>query len=209
MKAATYSAQIKILVLSCFIFVAFPIILTLLIPIFVCRYFVGVMKQIFRRDLGELIEARSTIFAVDDFFGKPCNTNGAGIVLGGHLSVEELRNHFRERISEAKHGSTKLFPELEQYPAKWMGFFFWKPEKNFRLDEHIKEYDGPIEFERLNEETASEILLELLKRPFLPGKSPWELYTMPNYEIDGDPTPHISKTLFIIRIHHCLVKTFI
>lgn len=188
--------RIKIFFVSCIIAVILPVILTLFLPVYVIRYFVSVMKRIFRKDLGNLVNARSAVFAVDDLWHKPRATLVVYSVLNGHLSLEKFQTTFRKRILEANGGSAKPYPELEQFPSSWMGFLFWKSEKKFSLNEHIKEYNGPVKFKQLNEEVGLEIGEELVKRPFLHGKSPWEMYLLPNYEIQGDPSPHIPKTLF-------------
>ena len=199
----TVFTEILILTLSCINLVTFPLLLLTFQPIFLYRYLISKLSKFCKPELGKILNARSMVFAVDDLYVKPRAPLVLVSFVEGILNIEDFRTHFQEKILEGKNLNGELkHPELQQYIFPWMGFYFWKWDPNFDLTNHIREYEGPIQYDFLNDRVITDIAAELVFKPFVREQSPWEILLFPNCRLENDERPGVPKSTFIIRIHH-------
>jgi hypothetical protein len=171
-------------------------------PIFLFRKSVTFYAKRFRPDLGNIHTTRSTLTSVHDVYTNPkCNVLAETISnvnpenLDLLVIVDTLREQFRSRVLEATMINGELqYPELRQYVYKWMGFMFWRWDKSFDLNNHIKieSKHGPC-----NRYKIDKIKQSLLIKPWTRGRSPWEFILVPNYS-DEDGAQKII-ILFIFQ----------
>ena len=97
-----------------------------------------------------------------------------------------------------------MYEELEQSWTRFLGYAFFKNEKNFDLSNHIGVYDRAGDSNLTSPCTEKElmrIVAGLSSKPWRRDVSPWELLLVPNYAEEGSST---AKTVFILRIHHAM-----
>ncbi|CAL8092105.1 unnamed protein product [Orchesella dallaii] len=175
-------------------------------PIYIFRLVVILLAKLFRPDLGEIVNALSSIFVHDLFSGKRprCNLI-VPMTLQGHWTPEE----FKEIIHE-KWIKDRFYQKFCQYPYPWLGFMFWKNDsENFNLNNHIA-YHKSSSGTTTSTEKLNELVENLLNEPFSPERSPWELHYVANYKNTQDKVNTSDEPTFalVLKIHHCLADGF-
>ena len=88
---------------------------------------------------------------------------------------------------------------------------FWKWDKNFSLNHHIRVYDNQEPELKLPEVCTEEDLKRvtggLISRPFPEGRSPWEILLIPKYRA-GDNESGKEQTVIVFRIHHAMADGY-
>jgi len=174
-----------------------PLALVLLLPIYLHRYLAGKFAKVLRPDLGKMLTALSTNFSNDRLHvHSECFTLTIH-TLKGHLPLSSVQNLFATRALDSRFpDGTLRYPELKQYPYKWMGFYFWKPETNFNIQEHILQLPQKQD-EYLTRQNIRRIVQDLHAKPFAVHKSPWEvLMAYSNHPVEG------KQTLYLVKIFH-------
>jgi hypothetical protein len=161
-----------------------PFILLISLPIFLCRLVVKFSAPIFRSDLGKMLQTRGQLFAVDGMFTEPkCNILSS-FVLEGDVDIEEVKAKLLGSVLERKtaDGLKPRYPEFMQYLVKWGGYFFWKDDKEFKLERHIKVMDTGGD---VTEEEMRAIGCTLLQNKWEEGHPLWECFMVKNYVGNG------------------------
>ncbi|ODM92649.1 hypothetical protein Ocin01_14035 [Orchesella cincta] len=172
-----------------FTIVILPVFLFLMVPCYIYRFIVAQLAKVLNPGLGKLLCTRSALCAVDDLYTYPkCTLLGVAIV-GGEVDAEQMREAMVRKVIEAKgkHGN-HIYPEFQQFFHQWMGFLFWKWEKDFRIEEHITYYEPS-----LNHQVNDKELVQL--RHDLADLIP------ENDDGTGGPYPG-PKSVVIVRLHH-------
>lgn len=153
------------------------------------------------------------------------------LALKGEPSIDLIRNVWQKEVLEGrnKHGELSYL-KLFYYFESWMGFTFWKWEKDFSLENHIRMFDPSDIDPNNNSDTVTEEQLmtcmgSLATRPFPQGISPWEVLVIRKYKrkpsdlhTDYRQTVHI-KTIdtefekdieyaVVLRIHHAIADGY-
>lgn len=194
-----------------FMIIVIPVFIVLMVPCYIYRYIVAQLAKVINPTLGKLLCTRSALCAVDDLYSYPkCTLLGVAIV-GGDVDAVSMRKQMTDKVINAKdkHGK-HIYPEFQQYFSQWLGFLFWKWEKNFNIDEHITYYEPSLNKE-VGDKELTELRQHLVKKPYVKGMSPWEIVLVKNYtpsyiipeNDDGTGGPHQGpKSVVIIRLHH-------
>ena len=207
-----YSAWFNLMILFALILtlLALPPMLLVLSLIYLFRLFVFHTSSYFRPDLGKMLSTRSSIFGSDLIYQRPlCSLIGKH-VYEGQFETDHVKQMIDEHWIKAKRPDGELRnPELTQCVTQWLGFYFWKSDPNFDLENHVKvltagtETNGVMTDAKLNE-----IMSGLIVKPFERNRSPWGLYLIPNYipDDDGSVVNNNSggesvKAKFVILIH--------
>jgi hypothetical protein len=199
----TIFTEILICVLAFLNFFFIPLLILSFLPIYVFRYTVYLSSKVVKPQLGKILNFRSSLFATDDIYNKPRAPLISVNFLEGVLGLEDFRTRFLTRIIQGKNLNGELtHPELQQYISTWMGFYFWKWDRAFNIQKHIREYDGPVKFDVFTEQVAAEISADIVAQPFVRHQSPWEIFVFPNGRVESDGKPEVPQSAIMIRIHH-------
>ncbi|CAL8074902.1 unnamed protein product [Orchesella dallaii] len=194
-----------------FTIIIIPVFLLFMVPCYIYRFIVAQLAKVLNPGLGKLLCTRSALCAVDDLYTFPkCTLLGVAIV-GGEVDAEQMREAMMKKVIEAKdkHGH-HIYPEFQQYFSQWLGFLFWKWEKDFRMDEHITYYEPSLN-KQVDDKELVQLRHDLVKKPYVNGKSPWEIVLVKNYvpsylipeNDDGTGGPYPGpKSVVIVRLHH-------
>jgi hypothetical protein len=161
-----------------------PIILILCLPIFMCRLVVKFSAPLLRPDLGKMLQTRGQLFAVDETFSEPKCNIVLWMVVEGDVDMKEGKAKLLESVLEKKmsDGQEMRYPELKQYLVKWGGYFFWKEDKEFKLERHINVMDTGKD---VGEEEVTSIAEALLQKKWEEGHPLWEGVVVKNYVGNG------------------------
>ena len=212
---------LKTSVFTCFIFAFFVLVSPLVIGVILFRFFVSKCLIHLNNGVSKILTSGAHIFAADDVTGNPNVNVIIMLTFKGPISVEEVRDLFHQRILDLKTAKGDFFyPELQQSYHRWLGFIFWKWDKNFSVTDHIRLYDYD-DLDWTNNEVDEGDLIRirptLMKKGWKENKSPWEFLLIPNYCDDesvanflGDSSESCSDnkvknkngTALIFRFHH-------
>ncbi|CAG7731709.1 unnamed protein product [Allacma fusca] len=141
-------------------------------------------------------------------YSKPNKTLNVTITfcIKGNLTPERLRQLFTENImnNKTKEGQS-TFERLQQTWTTYLGYTFWKTDRNFNLKNHIREYDydGELSFPNPCQDSGlARVVGQLVGLPWEKNQSPWEILLAK----DCHPTNSLEqqKTYFILRMDHVL-----
>ncbi|ODM97805.1 hypothetical protein Ocin01_08879 [Orchesella cincta] len=196
--------------ISCAVFLVLLVCST---PVYIFRLLAIQVAKWFRPDLGEILNALSSILSNDLFSGKvPRCTLVVPMTLQGHWTLEELREIILERWIKArdKNNGELIYQKFCQYPYRWLGFTFWKQDENFDLNHHIHYHENS--FEIVYSEKLNELVESLLNEPYKPSKSPWEFHYLANFRNTQDTaryyTSDVPTFALVLKIHHSLADGF-
>ena len=176
---------VNTLVFTCFIFIFFVLVSPLVIGVALFRFFVSKCLIHLNHRLSKILTSGAHIFAADDVSGNPNVNVVIMLTFKGPISVEEVRDLFCQRILNLKTAKGDFFyPELQQSYHRWLGFIFWKWDKNFNLTDHIRLYDhDDLDWSNnvVDENDLLRIRPTLMKKGWKVNKSPWEFLLIPNF----------------------------
>lgn len=199
--------EILLTIVAFFLFVGImlPGIALALIPIQLYRWTLIAYVKLFRRDIVRIMTGKNPVLAIDDVTGRPLNTIvGYGAFEGA--SVEHMVKITSNCVEEC-HPVTKqlLHPETHQYYEEWMGYLWWKWEKDWSLDKHVLVWGhGQNTDDPVMECDFMKIIAILEAKPFPPGQSPWQVVIVKNVLLKNVKNPEIPKIAIIYRFHHGL-----
>ncbi|CAL8129167.1 unnamed protein product [Orchesella dallaii] len=166
------------------------LILLLSLPFSFYRWFVIQFVFFFRKDLGKILSPCDLVCDNDQegiviSCSNPIPKNSIlfTLVLDGILKLSDLQFIFKKNVIDIK-----KYPQLKQYPTNFMGYRFWKQDDNFNIENHVVQEKVEGSLSNLHE--------NLLNRPFLPKRSPWELVLIQNQEK--------KQTILGFRISHTM-----
>ncbi|CAG7825296.1 unnamed protein product [Allacma fusca] len=200
-------------ILGCIMFVLVPLFLLLLTPLYLIRWIISKLGPCIDPKLSKILHTRGATLSVDSIYeGIPLNNIFVAGIVDGIVSLDVFReNAARVMLSKNPDGSL-CNQEGQQYIVSWMGYHFWKWDEDFKIENHVRYYDG-IYADRIAKEGVTEELqpllgAEFIRTPFTPKRSPWEAYLAHNVIVkDGDPV-NKPKSLLVLRIHHSLADGF-
>lgn len=216
--ACHYLHYVTYFIAGLLFFILALLIAILSIPVFIYRYVITkIVAPFFKPEIGKAVTVNGNMIA-SEFLklrqgpGIPprCSTV-VNIICDGIVQYDELLKVINTRWIRASTENGQLrYPEFQQYIDYWMGYMFFKKDKNFFLEDHV--YLHELD-EQGTEEGAENFLRhlieELVNKPFPLKKSPWEVHLINNYknsELDCEVGKPVS--VFVIRIHHGLGDGF-
>lgn len=168
-----------------------PVLLIILTPILILRIFANFSAK-FHPNIGRLLSPISSHFAVDSIYENPTCSLLTVLTLEGQIEEKTFRSLF----------DYDKYPELKQSLSRWMGFYCWRNDLNFNLDNHLKYISTPVDYTEMLEMRKT-----IVKKPYLKDKPLWECIVYDNYT-PQDPEVGINYMAIVFRFHHCLVDGY-
>lgn len=143
--------------------------------------------------------------------GQPSkNTILTRIVIDGHVPFDICVDHIKTKwITSRTNNNQWKFPKFREYVHSWMGYSYWRQDPHFDFNSHIHCYS--VNDSQSLDEYISNRFENLLNKPFLPKRSPWDVYVLHGLgqmsEFDKETLSTNSKakiTVFVVRTHHVL-----
>jgi len=155
---------------------------------------------------GRILTCRSSLSGTDGIYTWPKYSLVVVSIFEGKEPLEVITSAVSQRVVEAVDGGGRLVrPEFQQFVSSRFGFLFWAKEDQFRIEEHVRLYDGKYVEEFRGQELRPEMLMrvanELTYKPFKAGTSPWEVIILHNYRESAECP---LSTVCILHAHHCL-----
>jgi hypothetical protein len=194
---------ISIAVLSLPIFLLSPV---LFFPFWVWRCFVGKLSQRCIPNVVGLMGARNSVVAHDDL-EKPEQSIVVSIGLSGEIEFEAVYEAWKRLVEKRTESGELEYPEFQRFYESWGGHLFWRTDPNFDMKNHARLYqeNSPsVDYEEMKS-----FCLDLVRKPFEQGKSPWELILVNNYHrpsvlANATSTDSSPVSVLILRVHHGL-----
>jgi len=192
------------LILTILIFISSPVILSSILPFVIYRTFVKYCAKVFRKDLGNILSPRSSTFAADRITESPKVNIVCALILEGELDLKKLQSDFTTHVinnapKDGK-GVNRRYQRLFQYIVNWGGYYFWKDDNSFDLNNHIKSL--PSEAQHTEKDLIA--LQQLyLGRKWAHKRPLWEFVLVPNY-IPSYSTTAGKKAITIIIFAICI-----
>ncbi|CAL8076278.1 unnamed protein product [Orchesella dallaii] len=186
------------------IFVGYPIILFIFLPIWIYRYVLEYIVPKLDSRFSHILKGMGALFSAHTPYTKPTSVVITNFYLETPLDKNKFINIFNSKVFplQNKNGSP-VYRELKQRIVQKFGYNFWYDVDKFHLSDHIKllhEYENEPE-RSVTQLEIEKLAYKLTTRPFHPDRSPWELIIVNNLTHDNDP---LIKSVLITRFHHCL-----
>lgn len=122
------------------------------------------------------------------------------LMLDGPLHIKTFQDLMNRKLINSRHKDTGrlLYPRATRYVHTGYLNYYWIPEKNFKLEEHVYEWsDNPCR----SKSQLQDLVSMLAERPLRTrdNRSPWEFILVRCKDTDG-----AMKTGIVIRMSHCL-----
>jgi hypothetical protein len=180
-----------------------PVLLLVLTPIFLIKQAVKYLAKKYRPDLTEICSGYTKFLAVQDVYTRPKCSGTTCFILDEGVSIDMTKI---ETIANQVL-SKKKFAKATQPLEEWMGFYFWKDNPRFNLNDHLILHEETItanEFRDYGENL-------IMKKPFTRNRPLWEMHLfkkyIPDNEIDSAIENH-TRSAVILLLHHALVDWF-
>ena len=164
----------------------------ILSPFFAWRLIVKVLAKCFKA--GELDSMASPLDVV--FLPRTPAGNDqfliVVVILEGKVDLIELKSNLVTILSTRNNSGKLIYRRFQQCITTWLGFAFFKWEKNFSIDKHVRNENANI-----NEVNRSDYVLSQYDLPFELESSFWDLTLVPNYNDE-------NKTLLLFRQSHMI-----
>ena len=205
--------QVLVLLIAILLLCGTPLLfICVVVPSLILRTVVKILARVFRPDLVEIMAGIGTLIAPESIYTRPKLTIQHYMVLDGNITVDAFRLLFQQRILNHCDKSGNLeYARLRQTWTEYLGFIFWKWDKNFSLIHHIRVYDYKEPHlalpELCTEEDLKRVTGDLISKPFVEGTSPWEMLLVPKYRESGNDRGK-DQTVLIFRIHHTMADGY-
>ncbi|CAG7729468.1 unnamed protein product [Allacma fusca] len=147
-------------------------------PFLIYRAIVILIWKLKRPDLDSMVSGYDTIFTSRKP-GLALSDIVLCLVVDGEISASRIREMFQDRVAHLQDSTGKLiFRRLFQNFTTFLGYLFWKSDREFRLENHIRNYDYDTTSKipkPSDDKTVQVTLAELTVAPWNPNRSPWEL----------------------------------
>ena len=211
--AFIYSLQIKrnlaiMFVVISLIFVLLPLFSLSLAFSVVFRAVVVHIARRFRPDLVKIFSGTGALMALESIYTRPKLSILLWMVCEGNVTLEKCRSQFQSQVLEKCDSEGNIiYSQLRWRWVQYLGYLFWKEDKDFNLKAHIRLYDYAQENLSLpvpcKEENLQCVTGDLIAHPFAKDRSPWELLIIPKY--DGNHSGSNKEgTVLVLRIHHAM-----
>ena len=187
-----------------------PLLVVLYIFSLIAQKFAILLAKIFRSDLSHILAEHGVMFTLEHIYRRPKVNAVCYYICDGTVPLDHLRRQFEQRIINYcdDHGNLK-YRKLRQTWTQFSGFMFWKWERNFDLNNHVRMYDyTEPELALLSpctENDLKRLARTLISKPYVKGRSPWEIMVIPDYEyVDSSDGKTRIGSVLTLRIHHGL-----
>ena len=195
--------------LTLFFFVAnvfVVLFVILLVPVWLT---VRLMAKVLRPELGQIISDMTTNFTIYSQ-DNCCASLNHYLILDGTMTAARFRELWHERIMCARRPNGELlFSRFRESWTHFLGYPFWKPDRSFSLEHHIRDYDldGDLALPvRCHERDLQRMMGRLASRLYREDCSPWEVLLIQNYRLlEDSKTP---RTVVLFRHHHALIDGY-
>ncbi|CAG7725583.1 unnamed protein product [Allacma fusca] len=144
-----------------------------------------------------MLSTRSALLATDWPYHRPLFNLTVKLTFKETLTLDQIMSLIETKWIHATFDTGQLkYPELRQYLTKWMGFFFWKSEQDFRLERHISE------IHLKTQKDLGQLIDALVLKPFEEGLSPWRGILV---QIENSSK---NQTVALLSWHHCMWDGF-
>ena len=167
-----------------------------------------------------MLTPRSTLFATEhkEMFSSRtrCTVYVWFVIDIMDVELDKIYKFFHENVVLRQgQGGELQNPELQQTIVPWLGYLFWKWDRNFAMENHVHVYKGPGKVEGITEEDMPGIVKDLATKPFPVGRSPWDVWVWNDAKLEedtgatgDDDDGGKKKRLFLLRMHHSLGDGF-
>ncbi|CAG7686076.1 unnamed protein product [Allacma fusca] len=183
------------------------IFIPILLGVFLYRGIVTVLAKSLRPDLDSFVTgidlsllSHSPQEAVSNLL--------TSFIVKGNVSENRIQEMAQERILKLTDSEGNLvYKKLMQFWTPFLGYAFWKMDKSFFLSNHVRKYDyeDVILPKPCDEASLKEVMAQLLKLPWNPNQSHWEVLLVSEYKWELGPDTHDNYSLVIVRVDHSIV----
>lgn len=186
--------------LMVFLGVILPIIGLIFIPLHLHRWILMLYVKLFRKDFVRIMTGKNPVLAIDDVNSRPlCTIVGYGAFDGAN--VEHMVQVTSQCVNACDDTKQLLHPETHQYYEEWMGYMWWKWEKDWKLENHISVWDeGKNTDSPVLEKDFMNIIAILEAKSFPKGTSPWEVVLVKNVLLQNVRNSDVPKMAIIFRV---------
>jgi hypothetical protein len=176
-------------------------------PLLLIRWIAQQLAPWLRPDLGKMLNASATFFAMENPDNSPKFKLVFGAVTEGCPTQDDIRQGL-DRVLKATNPKTglALYPELCQSIQKWMGYLFWKNTDTFNPEDHF-EFSDKLQ----NLDDAKEFMRNESLTPFPKGKPMWKFFIFPSFSPPKN-APYFeegkSYSYVLVCAHHALFDGF-
>ena len=203
MKAGTLVAGFFIVA----VFLPVLAILSILSVIF--QLFVLTYTKIFRPDLSLIFAGSELQYAMESIYRRPKVNTVIHCIFDGQIQLDYVRRQFERRVINYCDAQGNLrYQKLRQTWTQLCGYMFWKWDKHFSLRNQIRLYDytepelaipSPC-----TEQDVSRVTGALISKPYMAGRSPWEILLIPNYHYVDSDGQTCNGSVLTFKLHHFL-----
>jgi len=196
------------LLLTLVFLISFPFTVVSFIFGALYRLAVLTVAKLGKPDLSKCLTVTGHLFSTEDIYSNPKTKIVVQIVFEGIIDEHTIRTRIIENLINAKLPNGQLvYPELQQFLVKWCGYYFWKNDTNFDVNNHLRyilqaDLNKDIN-EAVSDDEIVHIWSKILNEGFPENIPLWEIVVIPNHYPAYNPKriPHTSVLLFL---HHTL-----
>ena len=212
MEAGGISIKRAVLIIA---FATLSVAIALLIGIvaimcFPYRLLVIALARRFRPDLAGCVKGAGDSVFLYGSETVPTANVCIVLILDGSVTSEEFRKRFRKNvINVLRPDGTPFYARLQQTTTRFMSYGFYRWDKNFNLNDHVRDYDHKgdlaLPVTCVTEKDLQNVVGKLISLPYSPVKSHWEFLVVQNFKPNGSGD---SKTATILRISHAIADGY-
>jgi len=144
-----------------------PFVLLCLLPVLIYRWILSIVYPLLSRPTLKILSPLTSIYASEDKETHVKMNILVEIQFGEQLDYGGVLTAVSDRLINAKGSKGRaLYPELTSYVHRFMGYYFWRKEANFQIEDHVQHVSQKPEF-NLKE--------AFLQEAFDAEKSPWKM----------------------------------
>jgi hypothetical protein len=177
-----------------------PVIVQLIFAFYLWKQGIIILANYLGKDFYRPFASEDLHCISDDFYGKPNSVISALFVLEGlpdkFKIVRDLESIYG-RIDSTS-AASRIYWKLSCFPVKWFGYWFWKRDKSFDIENHVEFVQDAV---CSSEEKLPFLMRRLMRKSFQKHKPLWDITVVPNYE-------RSTKALLVFRASHALLDAF-
>ena len=180
--------------------------IVILLPVFGYRLIVQKLARYYHPDWDTMMSDKDTIVGADHVLSDPLCVLPFYNVICGDVDLEEFRSKFYNDLILFKDPVSGTYPnkKLQQYTESWLGYYFCKWDKNFKIENHIKILPGTENNRFTTEDEFLELVGPLMTKPFEAKRSYWECLIVKNYipkYCENGGSLQSPRTMILYRMH--------
>jgi len=163
-----------------------PVVLLCLLPFLVYRWILSIMYPLISGPTLKILPPASSNYATQNKEIHVMSNILIELQFENQLNNADVLAAIDGRMIQAKDRKGRaLYPELTHYVSPAMGYYFWREESNFQIQDHVQLVPGV---------PNSDLKESFLQEHFHPDRSPWKMLVLGT---EGD-----RRILF--KYHHTL-----